>query len=124
MSKSFDALQTLGEDGPNLKDLLDNLQKWLIRNKPTSITKYHEESTRGIRNWFAGKGNGGKLKSPKCVFCKGEHYSDSCEIVKEIDSHRYFSYTDNLMALKPPCQLSLWEETGGPGENPRLSAER
>ena len=30
------------------------------------------------------------------------------------------------MALKPNpfCQLSLWEETGLPGENPRLSAER
>jgi hypothetical protein len=24
----------------------------------------------------------------------------------------------------PPCQLSLWEETGVPGENPRLSVER
>ena len=24
----------------------------------------------------------------------------------------------------PPSQLSLWEETGVPGENPRLSAER
>ena len=37
-----------------------------------------------------------------------------------------FSYTDNLMALKPnsTCQLSLWEETGVPGENPRLTAER
>ena len=23
----------------------------------------------------------------------------------------------------PPCQLSLWEKTGEPGENPRLSAE-
>jgi hypothetical protein len=23
-----------------------------------------------------------------------------------------------------PCQLSLWEETGASGENPRLSAER
>ena len=38
----------------------------------------------------------------------------------------FFSYTDNLMALKPNplCQLSLWEETDVPGENPRLSAER
>ena len=36
------------------------------------------------------------------------------------------SYIDNLMALKPnpPCQLSLWEETEVPGENPRLAAER
>jgi hypothetical protein len=24
----------------------------------------------------------------------------------------------------PPCQLSLWEETGVPGGNPRLLAER
>jgi hypothetical protein len=24
----------------------------------------------------------------------------------------------------PPCQLSMWEETGVPGGNPRLSAER
>ena len=24
----------------------------------------------------------------------------------------------------PPCQLSLWEETGVPGGNPQLSAER
>ncbi len=23
----------------------------------------------------------------------------------------------------PPCQLSLWEETGVPGENPRPSAQ-
>jgi hypothetical protein len=23
-----------------------------------------------------------------------------------------------------PCQLSLWEETGAPGENTRLSVER
>ena len=38
----------------------------------------------------------------------------------------FFSYTDNLMALKPNplYQLSLWEETRVPGENPRLWAER
>jgi hypothetical protein len=30
----------------------------------------------------------------------------------------------NYVYPNPPCQLSLWEETGAPGENPRLSAER
>ena len=30
----------------------------------------------------------------------------------------------NCVYRNPPCQLSLWEETGAPGENPRLSAER
>ena len=47
-------------------------------------------------------------------------------LLNESDVWQYLSYTDNLMAIKPnpPCQLSLWEETGVPGENPRLSAER
>ena len=47
-------------------------------------------------------------------------------LFNEGDIWQYFSYTDNLMTLKPnpPCQLSLLEETGLPGENPRLSAER
>jgi hypothetical protein len=30
----------------------------------------------------------------------------------------------NYVSPNPACQLSLWEETGGRGENPRLSAER
>jgi hypothetical protein len=33
-------------------------------------------------------------------------------------------YFPNCVYPNPPCQLSLWEETGAPGENPRLSAER
>jgi hypothetical protein len=33
-------------------------------------------------------------------------------------------YFLNCVYLNPPCQLSLWEETGVPGENPRLSTER
>jgi uncharacterized C2H2 Zn-finger protein len=32
--------------------------------------------------------------------------------------------TVNCVYPNPPCQLSLWEETGVPGENPRLSTER
>jgi hypothetical protein len=33
-------------------------------------------------------------------------------------------YFPNYVYPNPPCQLFLWEETGAPGENPRLSAER
>jgi hypothetical protein len=44
----------------SLKDLLDNLQKWLLRNKTTNGSKHGEESSRRERNWFAGKGSGGK----------------------------------------------------------------
>ena len=39
-----------------------------------------------------------------------------------------YIYTDFLIIFltinpNPDCQLFLWEETGEPGENPRLSAE-
>jgi hypothetical protein len=33
-------------------------------------------------------------------------------------------YFPNRVYPSPPCQLSLWEETGATGENPQLSAER
>ena len=50
-------------------------------------------------------------------------------LFNEGDIWHYFSYTDNLMVIitlkpNPPYQLSLWEETGVPGENPWLSVER
>jgi hypothetical protein len=32
-------------------------------------------------------------------------------------------YFPNYVYPNPPWQLSLWEETGAPGENPRLLAE-
>jgi hypothetical protein len=39
-------------------------------------------------------------------------------------NNRDISYTYNYVYPNPLCQLALWEETGAPGENPRLSAER
>ena len=41
-------------------------------------------------------------------------------LIPNCTRHRMITYT----YPNPPCQLSLWEETGAPGENPRLSAER
>jgi hypothetical protein len=37
--------------------------------------------------------------------------------------HNYANYCGPFLP-NSPCQLSLWEETGVPGGNPRLSAER
>ena len=34
------------------------------------------------------------------------------------------NYCGSFYLIHPACQLSLWEKTGVPGENPRLSAER
>jgi hypothetical protein len=39
-----------------------------------------------------------------------------------LSSHQLWYYFPNYS--NPPCQLSLWEETGARGENPRHSTER
>ena len=81
----------------NLKDLLDNLQKWFLRNKPmASGSRHNEEPSKKERNWYAGKGSVGRQKGPKCVFWKDEHYSDSCETVKDINSRRKFFAANKL----------------------------
>jgi hypothetical protein len=36
----------------------------------------------------------------------------------------YNHFFPNYVYPNPPCQVSLWEETGAPRENPRLSAVR
>jgi hypothetical protein len=48
------------------------------------------------------------------VFCRVDYLS----------LQQLWYYFLNCVYPNPPCQLSLWEETGAPGENPRLSAER
>jgi hypothetical protein len=54
----------------------------------------------------------------------------TCVTYFSLDALDYLSlqqlwyYFPNCVYPNPTCQLSLWEETGAPGENPRLSAER
>ena len=125
LSKSFDALQSLGEDGllkaitmtvlnklPSVKpdlvriddkwedwgmnDLLDNLQKWLVRNKTLGESKKTEESPRRDHAWYAGRGKGSKPRSPTCIFCKGEHWSNDCKEIKELEARRKFFMENKL----------------------------
>jgi hypothetical protein len=41
-----------------------------------------------------------------------------------LSSQQLWYYFLNCVYPNPPCQLSLWEETGASGENPWLLAER
>jgi hypothetical protein len=52
------------------------------------------------------------------TFCLWKHHVNLL-----LQSFRSVSFPDCVYP-NPPCQLSLWEETGATGENPRLSAER
>jgi hypothetical protein len=54
------------------------------------------------------------------------YYSYSCYLfsLDYLSLQQWWYYLPNYVYPNPPWQLSLWEETGAPGENPRLSAER
>ena len=120
LSKNFDALQTLGEGDklhgfvmttinklPQVKPdlvrsdddweewsmevLINNLQKWLRRNKVDDCPKSFKKSEG---NWFQ-KGSGSK--KPGCVFCgDSEHWSDKCKTVKTVEERKRFFAEKNL----------------------------
>jgi hypothetical protein len=52
------------------------------------------------------------------TFCLWKHHVNLL-----LQSFRSVSFPDCVYP-NPHCQLSLWEETGAPGENPQLSAKR
>ena len=60
-----------------MKDLLDNLQQWLKRNKMTAETSKPSDSPRKERQWWTQKGEK-KSKERKCLFCAENHWSDNC----------------------------------------------
>ena len=105
-SQSFDALETLGEsdmlkrfvlstlnklpsiksdlvrtdsewESWSMKDLLDNLQQWLKRNKMTAETSRPFDSTRKERQCWTQKGER-RSKEGKCLFCEENYWSDNC----------------------------------------------
>ena len=65
-----------------MENLIDNLQKWLKRNKteessktPTTRRKDSKE-----RNKYTKKGGArGEKKAPHCIFCLSDHWSDTCK---------------------------------------------
>jgi hypothetical protein len=65
--------------------------------------------------------------TPRWVFSVTDyinHYDFLCYLLSldysSLQQLRY--YSSNYVYPNPPCQLALSEETGVPGENPRLSA--
>lgn len=119
VSQSYDALETLGQaemlkgfvlstlnklpqiksdlvrtdddwEKWTMKDLLENIQKWLRRNKVAEdSTKSGSNNTRKERQWYTQKGDG-KLKEKKCLFCGGNHWADNCTSQDTREKRRAF----------------------------------
>ena len=106
-------------------DYLNNLAKLLamlifssylrfVFSYSTNImTIKHNNSQIGTTLWYA------------LTMIQGEWKNDNFYI-QIIYLFIYLALPQGRITVGPyiPCQLSLWEETGVPGENPRLSAER
>jgi hypothetical protein len=113
LSKSFDALQTLGEGNmlkelvlptlnklPNIKaDLVRTdeeweewraLQKWLKRNELEAGKETGEK--RRERHMFSQKGEGAQThRGPHCIFeCKESHWGDTCPVYDTLEKRRRF----------------------------------
>ena len=124
LSKSFDALQTLGKGDtltglvmttinklPHVKPdvvrtddeweqwdmgaLIENLTKWLKRNKPEEQMDNSLDTTKREKHWFS-KGesriSASKLtrQGPNCIFCKESHWADACQTYDTLEKRRKF----------------------------------
>ena len=123
LSRNYDALQTLGEhtkldgfvmctlnklpqvkpdlvrtdDGWeewNMENLIDNLQKWLRRNKSEDSSKPQHDNPRKDnreRTMYTQRGGDkdGKLAA-RCVFCQSDHWSDKCKSYVTAEQRKKF----------------------------------
>ena len=126
LSRNFDALQTLGESDMlrgfvmstlnklvhvkadlvrtddnwekwRMEDLLESLRKWLRRNAVEDSTRHGRDDSNKERQWYTQKGNGRfPPKQKKCIFCEGEHWSDSCQIQDTKEKRKAFFVSKRL----------------------------
>ena len=121
LSKNFDALQTLGKEDmlrgfvmttlkklpqvkPDLvrvdvnweerdmKELIENLRKWLQRNKTDDSSADSGDSRRRERHWYT-KGkreNGHEPRAPSCLYCRSDHWGEACEVFDTLEKRRQF----------------------------------
>jgi len=78
--------------------LIENLQKWLKRNKNEDSSVDSGDSRKRERHWYA-KGkreNGREPKPPSCIFCRGDHWGESCEVFDTFEKRRNFFHEKKL----------------------------
>ena len=127
LSKNYDALQTLGEadmlrgfvmmtlkklpqvkpdlvrvddhwEEWSMKELIENLQKWLKRNKVDDSSTDAGDSRKRERHWYTrGKRDAGREpKAPSCLYCQGDHWGEACGVFDTIEKRRNFFHERRL----------------------------
>ena len=70
-----------------MKDVVENLEKWLRRNKPGEIS-FANEGRQRERHWYSGEAKEKPLR--KCIHCELDHWSRKCKKLETIESRRSF----------------------------------
>lgn len=60
-----------------MENLIDNIQRWLRRNKLSHDC--HKRDSRERNMYIRRKGDKDGRRSVQCVFCKLDHWSDKCK---------------------------------------------
>ena len=66
-----------------MKDLIDNIHKWLKRNKTGGSPEPERSFTKREKHWFMQKVNQKQSvtkepRKPICLFCEKDHWGDTC----------------------------------------------
>ncbi|XP_048575296.1 uncharacterized protein LOC116604510 [Nematostella vectensis] len=128
LSKSHDALETLGEgnmlrglalstlnklqkiradlvrtdegwESWEMGDVIKALQKWLKRNKPAEESEREPGDKRKERHYFNQKGVSPQTPKGRCIFgCQEAHWGDLCPIYDTLEKRRKF-FSENRLCF-------------------------
>ena len=78
-----------------MEDLIENLGKWLKRNKPEEQMDSTTDTTKREKHWFS-KGerrtpvSKPSRQEPTCMFCKESHWGDACPTYDTLKKRKKF----------------------------------
>ena len=81
-----------------MKELIENLQKWLKRNRVDDSSTDAGDSRKRERHWYTrGKRDAGREpKPPSCLYCQGDHWGEACGVFDTIEKRRNFFHERRL----------------------------
>ena len=69
----------------DIEAMINNLQQLFRRHKVDDAPKGSGAVQSKREKWYSGE-----RKYSVCIFCKGKHWADACEIVKTMEARRQF----------------------------------
>ena len=81
-----------------MKELIENLQKWLKTNKVDDSSTDTGDLRKRERHWYTrGKRDASREpKAPSCLYCQDDHWGQACGVFDTIEKRRNFFHKRRL----------------------------